>query len=160
MKKVVVLVAALAMAAGCTTMQVQTTTLPTSGKAIDVLGVAYNNPLTQDLSVITLFDDKGAPIHSASTGGPGIVKSTIAQTTQGTTFGVAFPTKGDNYSGGNAAADGGVATAKQSQQQKQQQQQKQKQEQHQKQKQDQDQKGGGGQKPDHHDHGNHNGWDK
>jgi hypothetical protein len=114
MKKLFVLVLAMILMAGCTTMQVKTTTLPTSGAKIDVLGVAYNNPLTQDLSVVTLFDAKGNPVYSANTGGPGIVKSTTANTTAGTTFGVAFPTKGDNTTNVNAGgtATGGAATSR------------------------------------------------
>lgn len=113
MRKAIVLAVCLLLAAGCASMAVTTAVLPTSGKTIDALGASYNNPVTQDLSTITLFNDKGEPIYSASTGGPGIVKSTTAQTTAGTTFGTTFNSKADNtvQEGGGASATGGKATA-------------------------------------------------
>ena len=111
MRRLIVVAVTLGLLAGCTTMQITTATLPTSGQMIDVLGVAYNNPLTQDLSAVTMFDKDGKPIYSASTGGPGIIKSITANTTAGTTFGVAFPTKADNYSNTNVNSGGSGATA-------------------------------------------------
>jgi len=116
MKKLLVLLLALFLLIGCTTMTSTTGTLPTSGKKLDILGVAYNNPLTQDISVVMIFDKDGNPIYSANTGGPGIIKSTTAQTTQGTTFGAIFPRdKGDTnvvtaapVAAGGAGGKGGI----------------------------------------------------
>jgi hypothetical protein len=134
MKKAIIVLLAVSLA-GCATFDAKSLVLPTSGKAVDAVMANYSNPATQDLVTITLFDQDGKPITSASSAGPGILKSLTAGSTAGAVAAAVFPADegdtninapatssgaaggaggkgGKGGAGGSAAATGGNAVAK------------------------------------------------